>query len=242
MKKLLLLPLLLLSARTWAQKDSASLVEISHLRGQSYLYITYGKPDEKTFYPANSMFVRTPAGIVLLDTPWNDDQTEALLKKLETLYHEKVIACINTHWHADRVGGVNTLTAHHISTWASAATVAACQANGKPTPAHAFTKDTSFMFGGVPLQTFYPGAGHTADNIVVYVPQDQVLFAGCFLKSGKATSIGYTGDADLKAWAGSVEKLEKKFPDASIVVPGHESLKGNPYKKTLELIEKANKR
>lgn len=241
MKKLLLLPLLLLAGRALAQRDSATLVEITPLKGHSYLYVTYGKPDDKTWYPANSLFVRTPAGIVLLDTPWDDEQADTLVNQLEARFHEKVVACISTHWHADRVGGVKALGARGIPTYASAQTVALCVANGKTAPAHAFTKDTTFRFGGTRIQTFYPGPGHTTDNIVIWVPGDQVLFAGCFLKSGLATGIGYTGDADLQAWPASIRKTEAKFPKARIIVPGHESLEGNAYERTLELIEKAGK-
>lgn len=240
MKKLLLLPLLLLGGRLLAQRDSATLVAITPLKGPAYLYVTYGKPDEQTFYPANAVFVRTPAGIVLFDTPWNDEQTDTLVNQLEARYQEKVIACISTHWHADRVGGVKALQARGIATWASAETVALCKQNGKTAPAHAFTKDTTFHFGKEKIQTFYPGPGHTVDNITLWLPAEKVLFAGCFLKSGKARSIGYTGDGDIKAWGASVQRLEQRFPDAEIVVPGHESLEGNAYARTLELVEKAN--
>jgi hypothetical protein len=32
-------------------------------------------------------------------------------------------------------------------------------------------------------ESFFPGAGHTRDNLAVWLPQQRVLFGGCFLKS-----------------------------------------------------------
>jgi metallo-beta-lactamase class B len=53
-------------------------------------------------------------------------------------------------------------------------------------PQYTFTHDTTFNIAGVTLQAYYPGAGHTRDNIVVWVPQDKVLFGGCLIKSLEA--------------------------------------------------------
>lgn len=224
-----------------ARQDSATLVDITPLKGSTYLYITYGKPDEKTFYPANAVFIVSSVGIVLLDTPWNNEQTDTLVNLLETRYGQKVVACISTHWHEDRVGGVKALQARGIATWSSAQTAALCRAQGKPAPAYTFTKDTIFHFGQETLETFYPGPGHTLDNITVWLPREKLLFAGCFLKSGVARSIGYTADGDVKAWPASVRRLQQRYPKAQIVVPGHESLAGNAFANTILLAEQAGK-
>jgi metallo-beta-lactamase class B len=47
------------------------------------------------------------------------------------------------------------------------------------------------------------------------------LFGGCFIKAEDAQSLGNTAEADVEHWASSIEAVEKKFPDAESVVPGH---------------------
>ncbi len=64
------------------------------------------------------------------------------------------------------------------------------------------------------------GAGHTDDNIVVYLPDERVLFGGCLVKSLGAGR-GNLNDADTLAWAGTVRKVRDRYADARIVVPGH---------------------
>ena len=68
---------------------------------------------------------------------------------------------------------------------------------------------------------FYPGAGHTLDNVVVWLPKANILFGGCFIRSLDSKSLGYTGEADIGQWPSSVDALLAKYPDAKLVVPGH---------------------
>jgi metallo-beta-lactamase class B len=37
---------------------------------------------------------------------------------------------------------------------------------------------TVFEVGGVSMEVFFPGEGHTADNMTVWFPGERVLFAG----------------------------------------------------------------
>ena len=66
----------------------------------------------------------------------------------------------------------------------------------------------------------YPGEGHTPDNVVAYYKKDRVLFGGCLIKEMGATK-GFLGDANVKEWSATVEKVKKMFPKTQIVVPGH---------------------
>ncbi len=44
---------------------------------------------------------------------------------------------------------------------------------------------------------FFPGAGHTADNVVAYVPARHLLFGVCLIKEAAAKGLGNIADADL---------------------------------------------
>ena len=68
-------------------------------------------------------------------------------------------------------------------------------ANGWVEPA------TAPNFG--PLKVFYPGPGHTSDNITVGIDGTDIAFGGCLIKDSKAKSLGNLGDADTEHYAAS---------------------------------------
>jgi metallo-beta-lactamase class B len=80
--------------------------------------------------------------------------------------------------------------------------------------------------GGLKLHVFYPGAGHSADNIVVWLPSSKVLFGGCFVKAAEATGMGNTAEADLPSWERGTLELIRRYGKANIVVPGHGAVAG----------------
>ena len=51
-----------------------------------------------------------------------------------------------------------------------------------------------------PVELFYPGAAHSTDNLVVYVPSANVLYGGCAVHELSSTSAGNVADADLAEW------------------------------------------
>jgi glyoxylase-like metal-dependent hydrolase (beta-lactamase superfamily II) len=98
-------------------------------------------------------------------------------------------------------------------------------------------------FGQTPYQLdrecelFFPGAGHTYDNIVVWLPKEQILFGGCFLKSVTSPDLGNVADASVPDWADSLGRARRQYPAARIVVPGHGTISGDPFAKTLALLD-----
>ncbi|MBU4404663.1 MAG: hypothetical protein L6428_10360 [Candidatus Aminicenantes bacterium] len=87
-----------------------------------------------------------------------------------------------------------------------------------------------------------PGPGHTVDNIVTWIAAEKVLFGGCLVKAGTAKTLGFTAEADLAAWPATLARLKARFPEASLLVPGH----GDPggwelVENTLKLIKENSK-
>jgi metallo-beta-lactamase class B len=92
------------------------------------------------------------------------------------------------------------------------------------------------------IDCYYFGAAHTTDNIVVWIPTEQILFAGCMAKSLNSQNLGNTADGDLKAYPETLRKVIAKFPDARIVIPGHGQYGGiEVLKHTLQLAEQYSK-
>src|SRR5437764_5108063 len=76
--------------------------------------------------------------------------------------------------------------------------------------------------GGVRVQIWSPGNGHTRGDTIAWVEEEKVLFSGDLVEYNAGV---YTGDAHLAEWPATLEELRKL--KAQALVPGRgESLKG----------------
>ncbi|WP_224367740.1 subclass B1 metallo-beta-lactamase [Hyalangium versicolor] len=197
-------------------------VSVRRLAPGVWLHTTLGSGDYKHI-PANGLIIEDGDGSLLVDTTWNAQQAERLLVWAEEELHRPVRAAVVTHFHSDRTGGVPALTARGLPVYGLAETARLAAASKEPVPTRTFE-------GGQTLgstEFFFPGAGHARDNIVVWHPSSGVLFGGCFVKAGDAKDLGNLSDADTAAWPASVARVQERFPQARIIVPGH-GLPGGP--------------
>jgi len=82
-------------------------------------------------------------------------------------------------------------------------------------PTIAFQDEMRLWMGSLELRIMQPGRGHTKGDTVVWVPADEVLFAGDLVEYGAAC---YTGDAYLSDWPQTLDKLAAL--NAKKLVPG----------------------
>jgi metallo-beta-lactamase class B len=130
-----------------------------------------------------------------------------------------------THAHEDRTGGVAALP-EAATIHARTATVELAADQGRTFSAATLSDEESLQLAGGRIETFFPGAGHTADNIVVWLPEQRLLFGGCFIKSMGATDLGNVADADLASWRLAVQRVRERHAEPAVVVPGHGALGG----------------
>ncbi|CAM3293882.1 BlaB/IND/MUS family subclass B1 metallo-beta-lactamase [Flavobacterium longum] len=234
MKKLLIF--LLLSVSGFAQK-----LEIQKLTEDFYVFTTHkdygGQP-----YPANGMYIVTPKGAILIDTPWDTTQCQPLLDSIWRKHKKKVILCLATHFHDDRTGGFDIFRKAGIATYSSEQTYALCEKFGEPKANKIVRPDQMFEFGTHRFRVIYPGEGHTPDNIVVWFPADKILYGGCFVKSEESPDLGNLADANVQAWPNSIQNVMSRCPDAKFVIPGHLGWQGNALEHTLKLLQEHNSR
>ena len=77
--------------------------------------------------------------------------------------------------------------------------------------------------GGVKVQIWHPGAGHTCGDTIAWVEDEKVLFSGDLVEYEAGV---YTGDAQLEEWPATLEALREL--KAEFIVPGRgEAMKGN---------------
>ncbi|NML39502.1 subclass B1 metallo-beta-lactamase [Chitinophaga sp. G-6-1-13] len=213
----------LLPSLTKAQTKDEPL-KISHLAGNCYVYTTKGTLDDGSRFPSNSMYVITREGAVMIDIPWDTTQLGPLLNAIRQRHGKKVIACIATHFHDDRTAGLNALAAKGIKTYSTAQTLALCKKEHNDQAQYIIPEDTTFRFGDRRVEVFFPGAGHSPDNIVIWVPEDKVLYGGCFVKSTDSRDLGNLSDAKPYEWKNAMLRLKARYPHPAVTVPGHGAL------------------
>jgi metallo-beta-lactamase class B len=103
-------------------------------------------------------------------------------------------------------------------------------------------QDTTFHVGQNSFTTYYPGPGHTSDNIVIWLPKQKVLYGGCFIKSVSDSSLGNLEDANVQEWGNSLRRLQNKFPDPRFIIVGHNGWADKQsIQHTLQLVDTANR-
>ena len=197
-------------------------LEIIGIYQDVYLHKSYSRVDGFGLVSSNGLIVIKDKRAFLIDTPWSIGDT----KKLISWIQEKgyvLVGSISTHSHEDRTAGINWLNSQSIPTYASRLTNDLLKKEGKELALNTIDKSEIELFGGN-VEVFYPGGGHTIDNLVVWLPKPKILFGGCFVRSLESKSLGYTGEAAIDKWPDSVGNVLLKYPEAKIVVPGHGKL------------------
>ncbi len=81
----------------------------------------------------------------------------------------------------------------------------------------------SLDLGGVTVDIWHPGAGHTRGDTIAWVASEKVLFSGDLVEYEAGV---YTGDAHLEEWPATLEALRALGAEA--IVPGRgEAMLGN---------------
>jgi glyoxylase-like metal-dependent hydrolase (beta-lactamase superfamily II) len=90
--------------------------------------------------------------------------------------------------------------------------------DGKPGRQGSLTVD----LGGVKVEIWHPGPGHTRGDTIAWVEEEKVLFSGDLVEYEAGV---YTGDAQLEEWPATLEALRALKAEA--IVPGRgEAMKG----------------
>ena len=170
--------------------------------------------------PSNGLIAKASDGAVVIDTAWTPEQTAEVLDWAQTNVGP-VRAVIVTHWHDDRSGGLSEVHRRSIPSYGSSRTDEQASAHGATPPNHLFDETLDLRSLGLDGEAYFPGAGHSLDNVVVWLGGPQLLFGGCLIKAVEAQGMGNTVDGDLDAWPDTLARVERRYPQAKHVVPGH---------------------
>lgn len=228
-----------LNPGTVQAQDSPS-AHMSVLTESVFIHETF-KTYKGVPFPTNGLLIETEESLIMIDAGWVPEQTEEIIQWAKETVGKPITDCIVTHYHDDRTAGIAVLKENGTRVWATELTINKCKMEGYALPDQTLPADKVLELGGLELWWVYPGAGHSEDNIVIWLPEEKVLFGGCLIKSCEAGDMGYTGDADLEHWDDAVQLLMEMFPEAEYVIPGHQGWDcENPLNKTLQLLKEHN--
>lgn len=186
-------------------------------------------------YQVNSTVIIGESGVIVVDTGFTDEIGAHIAKAISKITPKPVTHVINTHHHGDHtLGNVAFKNAEILSTeqcrdlvgktgyeWIAMVESAAGRKfpNTKPIQATVTFKDntkTERSINGVKLVLWAPVGSHTVGDMLVYLPDDDVLIAGDVLVSHIMPSFG---DGNIKNWIATLGQIQNMR--VKTIVPGH---------------------
>jgi metallo-beta-lactamase class B len=221
--------------------DNAWLSEdlmVEQIGTNIWRHVSYRELERFGRSAANGLIVVSEGTAALIDTPWTDALTAELFEWVSRSLGARVKTVVVTHSHPDCLGGLEAAHEREAISYSSASTASFARRDGKAAPENTFTESMTVVVGSRELQLHFAGPGHTSDNIVVWIPDDSILFGGCLVRSGSSTHLGYTDEADLVNWSRTIDSLRKRYEALRLVVPGHGTPGGAELlDRTLELLK-----
>lgn len=213
-------------------------IELIRLSDKAYVHVSVTEIPPYGKVSCNGLILVSGRQAFLFDTPMTDSLTKTLVSYLERSMHLTVTGFIPNHWHGDCMGGLRYLQSIGVRSYANQLTIDLAKQHDLPLPDVGFSDSLWIPFGDMQIGCFYPGAAHSVDNIVVWIPSEKILFAGCMVKSMSSTDLGNVADGDLTAYPVTLDQVAAKFSGAKYVIPGHGAIGGTELiSHTRELIE-----
>ena len=193
----------------------------------------------------NAGFIVTPDGVVVVDALASPRQGEALLATIRRVTHAPVRWLILTHHHPDhhfgaivfrragakviahpdtRVlaseGGEDALTAD----WVRVVGLDAMRGfEFADSPDRPVTGTDTLILGGRTILVMAAGGGHSAGDLLVWLPKERVLFAGDLLIEDGVTMVV---DGSARALERGLTRIDSLAP--RVAVPGHGAIPADP--------------
>ena len=202
-----------------------------------------GTPLNQNFI-SNAGVVIAPKGVVVIDALGSPALAKRLVSEIQKITDKPIQYVIVTHYHADHVYGLQVfkdlgakviaqekgklyltsetaklrleVSREDLAPWVDE--------NTRLEAADIWViNDEQLMLSGWQFDLLKVGPAHTPDDLSVYVPEENVLFAGDLMFQGR---IPFVGNADSAGWIKSLDRLLTLSP--KVVVPGHGPHSSNP--------------
>jgi len=172
---------------------------------------------------ANSTFLVSDAGILVVDTGLNQVEGKMLRDEIRKISAAPVRWIVNTHYHPDHMGGnsvfgsdatiISTLfTREHVLRAPDRAPI-----SRSSFAMNVVVKSSMTLFvGGHPVEIYHPGPAHTMGDLVVYFPDQQTVATGDLFLTNSCPAMD---EGDMENWITALDHI-LALP-VEHVVPGH---------------------
>lgn len=177
---------------------------------------------------ANSTFLVTPAGILVVDTGLNDLEGQKLLAAMRSISSQPVRYIINTHYHPDHQGGNGVVgpDAMVVSTEYTRERTELLLASLPPQQRKSFrlanltiAPALTIFLGGYRVEVYFPGKGHTSGDAIVYFPQQHAVALGDLFLHDSSPAMD---DGSVQNWIKALDEVLSK--PVQVAIPGHFAL------------------
>jgi metallo-beta-lactamase class B len=214
-------------------------IQLIHLQDSVFVHVTWHQTEPYGRFPSNGLVIIRQGYALMIDTPMDNDKTERLTKYLKDSLSAELTKLIVGHFHDDCLGGLAYLQGIGIESIANSLTIDKCKELGLPVPSTSFTDSMVIDFHGEHIDCRFFGAGHSFDNIAVWIPGKKILFGGCLVKSVDSKGLGNLSDAVVPDWDTTIRKIMDTYEDILLVIPGHGDVGGvELLTHTMRLVEK----
>jgi glyoxylase-like metal-dependent hydrolase (beta-lactamase superfamily II) len=193
----------------------------------------------------NAGFIVTPQGVVVVDALASPRQGEALLRTIRSVTRQPVRWLVLTHHHPDhhfgaivfRRAGAKVI-AHPerrvlaneggedalVADWVRVVGLDAMRGfEFADVPDRPVTGSDTLRLGGRTIVITHPAAGHSAGDLMVWLPTERVLFTGDVLIEDGVTMMVDGSARELRRALAAIDSLAPR-----IVVPGHGAIPRSP--------------
>ena len=203
----------------------------------------------------NSGFIVGDEGVVLIDTLMTPTLAGNLMTTVRNVTSKPIRYVINTHFHGDHVYGNqyflpspivghDNCRAHFVRDWDGNMDRYYAREALRPEldqivmtrPDVTFSHEMSLWLGDRELRLSYHGRAHTGSDILLYLPEEKVLFVGDLAVHKTLPAFP---DGHITKWVSVMDEVSKV--DADTIVPGHGPVGGRAeYKESVELLALLN--
>ncbi|WP_152575390.1 subclass B1 metallo-beta-lactamase [Pelagihabitans pacificus] len=199
---------------------SSDNLKVIALSENSYVHISFLKTKEYGKVACNGLVYLNDKQALVIDTPVDQTSSLELIQWITEQRDHRLHAVVANHFHRDCLGGLKAFHQKNITSYANNATLSLAKERGSTVPQNGFDNELRLEIGKTTVINRFLGPAHTSDNIITYLPEEELLYGGCMVKSMNASK-GNLADANVEQWGTTIEKIRNSYPDLKIVVPGH---------------------
>lgn len=176
-------------------------------------------------WDVNVTLVGGDLGLLVVDTHGSDGAAREVVEDVRRLGAGEVTGIVNTHWHFDHTYGNGTFRTAYGAVPVVAHETAAEELAEWGDPEVAVPPDRTFSsaivldLGDRQVELVHPGRGHTGGDLVLRVPDADVLLAGDLVEESAPPSFGT--DSWPMDWPLALDVVLGLTTPDTVVVPGH---------------------